>query len=955
MPEIKKKYNHFSIESEFLKKNYFQKLFTTKKNTTKRETVITQLPIVISKETPLDTISGIIKEDIVATYQKMKWIKVNLLPIFDTEDKNLKTENYENLLTKAGVFFGIDSDNIVYSERNTNFVRNLFVQLVQEGHIYEDCSINYRSLEEQKTLGTDEIYHKKMQIKQYNLRYFVDTKNISIIVPTIYPETIFADIALAVHPDDKRYKKLIKNKIIIPIINKTIPIITDESVDPMKGTGIMRITPAHDKKSLMIAQKHELQIDKFAIDKKWCFTEVAGDFCGKNANEFIKNIIKNLDDIHNLESTRYIEAEVIVHKKTDEKARPLLCNQLFIKTEKELTAIAEAIKEKKLTILPQEHEEIIENIIKTMEYWPVTKEDSKGFSLPLWKSKSGKSYFISDNEILNLPAKKIKNKYTVLSLIIFNLIVDKRIKEQFSIEECIDVLLGKSRTGEQNTLETYIELFSETLPRGYSKEINELKKIVEYTEKDIDTVKGSIKNKWIGNFEKFSISLTEFLEKSIAISSNRKWFYNFDIDTLVTNDEGLIQQKEKIEETLGHALIFIKMMDAFNDTKQNPHKIIYIEKNKILELLKTVIIGYNVQNSILFDTCYIQQKEETSKKNKESFKELIKNFWTDCTRLYAVNSNQEITEYEHFISKLRNAARFVWQHVYEKKWSRKIYDFSQLTGYLDKRKSALSEFELRIIYKIIELQKEYEEAMTKNTLHDIQNKMITIIKEDFCDKYLEIQKHQDTENGNKVTLRCLWNILKLLHPFIPFISQQIRELLGFEWPVVLQPIENSFITISKNYKTQLFMDIIDRFLHMKQTYKYAKHEEVEICFFAPLDFLQYLRKQEKIIYKLITVSSIEYLENEKELDKYYTESIINITIGIKTQHKEVVTINKKETIREALRTKEQQIQQIRTIIPGLSASGADPEVIRDKKKEMTKLKKDIEELQYELQKEKANK
>lgn len=65
---------------------------------------------------------------------------------------------------------------------------------------------------------------------------------------------------------------------------------------------------------------------------------------------------------------------------------------------------------------------------------------------------------------------------TVLSLIIFNLIVDRRLKEQFSIEECIDVLLGKSRTGEQNALEAYIELFSETLPRGYAKEINELKK-----------------------------------------------------------------------------------------------------------------------------------------------------------------------------------------------------------------------------------------------------------------------------------------------------------------------------------------------------------------------------------------------------------------------------------------------------------------------------------------------
>lgn len=85
-----------------------------------------------------------------------------------------------------------------------------------------------------------------------------------------------------------------------------------------------------------------------------------------------------------------------------------------------------------------------------------------------------------------------------------------------------------------------------------------------------------------------------------------------------------------------------------------------------------------------------------------------------------------------------------------------------------------------IIYKTTELQKEYEEAMKKNTLHEIQDKIIDMVREDFCDKYLEIQKHQDTENGNKVTLWCLGTVLKLLHPFIPFISQQIRESLGLE-------------------------------------------------------------------------------------------------------------------------------------------------------------------------------
>lgn len=942
--DIKKKYNHFSIESELLKKNYFQKLFVTKKNATKRETVITQLPIMVSRDTSLGSISGVIKESVIATYQMMKWIKSKLLPIFDTEQKDLKTENYENLLTKAGIFFGIDTDNIVYSERNTNFVRNLFVELVNEWHIYEDCSINYRSIDEQKTLGTDELQMKKMNVKQYNLRYFVDTKNISLIIPTLRPETIFADVAIAVHPDDKRYKKLVKNKVIIPIINKTIPIIADESVDPTKGTGIIRITPAHDKKSLMIAQKHGLKIDKFAIDKSGCFTKCAGDFCGKDAREFAKNIVKNLDDIHNLESTKQVEAEMAIHRKTWEKAWPLLCNQLFIKIDKELDDIQTAIKEKTLNIIPEHFEENIGNMIQTIEYRPVTKEDSKGYSLPFRKSKNGKNHFISDNEILNLPSKKTKNKLIVLSLIIFNLVVDRRLRQHFSIEECIDVLLGKSRTGEQNTLEAYIELFSETLPRGYSKELNELKKMVEYTEKE----------KGISNFEKFSMALTGCLEKSVAISSKKKGFYSLDIDTLVPNDEWLVQQKEKIEETLGHALILIKMMEAFNDSKKEPQKIFCTQQNKLFEFLKTIIIGENVQEKMLFDTCYIQEIDTASKKTKESFKELIKNFWTDCTRMFAIDPSKEITEHEQFINKLRNASRYIAQHLYDRKWTRKISDFQQLTSYLEKRKNELNEFETRIIYKTTELQKEYEEAITKNILHDMQNKMIQMIKDDFCDKYLEIQKHHDTENSSKVTLRCLGNLLKLMHPFIPFVTQQIREILDLEWPILAQPIEEHFAAITKNYKTQLLMDIIDRFIAMKNKQGYAKHEEVELCFFAPLDFLQYLRKQEKIIYKLINASSIDYLENEKELGKYHTESIINITIGIKAQRKEE-KLDKKENLRETLRLKEQELQTIRTIIPGLSANGADPELIRQKKREMNKLKKEIEEIQYEIQKQKLNK
>lgn len=470
------------IESQLLKKNYFQKLFAIKKSTP-RETIMTQLPIRISKDNTVHTLSSIIKEDIVATYHMLKGKKSYLLPIFDTQDKNIKKDTYENMLIKTGIFFGIDTDNIVYSERNTNFVRNLFVQLLEDGHIYKDCCINYRSIKEQKTLGTNELQKKNSNIKQYNIRYFVDTKNISLIVPTTTPETMFADVALAVHPDDKRYKKIIKSKVIIPIINKAIPIITDESIDSTKGSGIMRITPTHDSKSLLIAQKHGLPTNKFAVDKKGCFCQSAGDFAGKPVNEFIKNIIKNLDDIHNLESVKYNEEEVITNKKTGEKVLPLLCNQLFIKIDQEIQEIQTAIQNKTLTIVPQEQEENIMDMLHTINYRPVTKEDARGYCLPIRKSKNGTSYTISDNTFLNVPAKKSKNKLTVLSMILFNLIVDKRLRQYFSIEECIDTLLSKSRTGEQSTLEAYIELFTETLPRGYTKELNELKKIVAYTEK----------------------------------------------------------------------------------------------------------------------------------------------------------------------------------------------------------------------------------------------------------------------------------------------------------------------------------------------------------------------------------------------------------------------------------------------------------------------------------------
>lgn len=945
MTEIKKKYNHFVVESEFLKNNYFQKLMGNTKNSAPKEILTTQLPITITKDLSLDTIRPLIIEDSVSTYYRMKGKKAHMVPIFDNEEKQIKKNTYENILYKTGIFCGIDSDNIIYSERNTNFVRNMFGEMIQQGDIYRDSCINYRNVNKQRTVNTNELQYKHGTIKQYAIRYFVDTKNISLVVPTTSPETIFADVALAVHPDDKRYKKITKSKVIIPIINQAIPIITDESVDSTKGNGIIRITPAHDQNSLIIAQKHGLRTDKFAIEKNGCFSKNAWDFAGKPVHDFIKNIIKNLDDIHNLESTKIIEGESILEKNSGEKVYPILSKQLFIKTREETTILAQDIVNKQITIIPEHYQQQITNTATFMEYRPVTKDDTRGYYLPLRTNKSGAQYVINDNTFLNIPSKKIGNKGIVMSLIIFNLIADNRLPIHFSIEECIDAILEKSRTGETNTLEAYIGIFTETLPRGYGKEIHEIQKLIEYTEKE----------KWISNFEKFSVSLSDMLEKSVCIHSKRKWFYYLDIDELV-NDEGVLHQQQRIDETLGHALIMQSIMQAFDEGKTSPQKHIHMTENQINDLIKINSIGHHLTGKRIWDTWYIDtniSNVEIHKKN--SHKTNIKDYGTDTTRLYALAPEKDIIEYEQFIHKLRNAARFIMQGNLTKKWTPKTVNFEELWTYLTKKQSNLNEFEIWILYQLQEFQKEYEENIQKYEIRENITKIIHLIKDEFCDKYLEIQKHTESEYQQQVTIRCLGNLIQLLHPFAPFITQKIREMIGFEWPIIKTHIQEKSIPITKNYKTQLFMDIINKFLEMKQQYNCAKHENVDICFFAPLDFLQYLRAQEQIMNNLIHIECITYLESEKELQWYHTEHIINITIGIKKNINTPTTCNRQQQLKDLLQIKEQALQTIRTMLPWLSASGADPEIITNKKKEMIQLKKDIENLEYEIQKQKFNK
>lgn len=154
--------------------------------------------------------------------------------------------------------------------------------------------VNYSPVLE-SVISDIEVEHEEVDEKMYYINYFVSGSDKELLVATTRPETLLGDQAVAVHPKDKRYKKLIGRSVILPIINKEIPIIADTMVDMEFGTGVVKITPAHDPADFDTAKRHNLRTDYRVIEKNGIMSSEAGIFAGLDAvTEARENIVELL-------------------------------------------------------------------------------------------------------------------------------------------------------------------------------------------------------------------------------------------------------------------------------------------------------------------------------------------------------------------------------------------------------------------------------------------------------------------------------------------------------------------------------------------------------------------------------------------------------------------------------------------------------------------------------------
>jgi len=418
MEELDKKYNHEEVEKnkydKWLKKDYFR----CDPNSKKKPYTIVLPPPNVTGVLHLGHAWDVTLQDIVIRYKKMEGYDTLWLPGMDhaaiaTEAKVVKrlkdkginkyeygrekfldacwdwTHEHGDIIRKQWAILGVSLDyskeRFTLDEGLQEAVKKVFVDYYNEGLIYRGEKIINWDPEAKTALSNEEVIYSEEKSAFYHLKYKLEDSEDYIDVATTRPETLFGDTAVAVNEEDERYKKYVGKNVILPIVGKKIPVITDEHADMTKGTGAVKITPAHDPNDFEVGNRHNLE-RVVCINDDATMNENAGKYCGMSREKCREELLKDLE-----KEGLLLEVEPLVHEvghseRTGVMVEPMIKKQWFVKMRPLADHVLETQKKKdeKVNFVPARYEKIMNHWMEITYDWCISRQLWWGHRIPAW-------------------------------------------------------------------------------------------------------------------------------------------------------------------------------------------------------------------------------------------------------------------------------------------------------------------------------------------------------------------------------------------------------------------------------------------------------------------------------------------------------------------------------------------------------------------------------------------
>ena len=598
---------------------------------------------------------------------------------------------------RMGVSCDWSRERFTMDEGCSKAVREVFVRLYEKGLIYRGNRMINWCPACRSALSDAEVEYKDQASHLWHIRYPGTDGSEGVVVATTRPETMLGDTGVAVNPADERYTDLVGKKVILPLVNKEIPVVADDYVEMEFGTGAVKMTPAHDPNDFEVAQRHNLEIITVTNDDG-TMNENAGRFAGMDPMECRKAVVEELDKLGLLVKVEDYSHNVgFCYRHGNTPVEPRLSEQWFVKMKKLAEPAIAAVREGKTKFVPDRFSKMYYNWMENIRDWCISRQLWWGHRIPVWYCDGCGEMTVSRED----PA-------------------------------CCPKCGGKLHQDE-DVLDTW---FSSALwpfsTLGWPEETEDLKYFyptnVLVTGYDIITF-------WVS---RMMVSGVEQMGKPP--------FETVLIHGLVRDEQG-----RKMSKSLGNGVDPLEVIDEYG----------------VDALRFSLVMGVSPGN----DTRYSRDKVEAAR---------------------------------NFANKVWNASRFVLMNVNERK------DFDPAN---------LETADKWILSRLQEAIRDVSEHMEDGDFGLAATKIYDFAWSEFCDWYIELSKSrllgedgESKETVKAVLLYVLENLLKLLHPFMPFLTEQVYKYLpGTEGFLMLQKwpeAKADFSFIDDEQKIQGIMEII---------------------------------------------------------------------------------------------------------------------------------------------------